>query len=64
MSSLAQVATVLPHGLNEVAEAAAREVGFIRRQRVLSGAGFVQALVLGWLGSQRRPCTNCPKRWR
>ena len=50
MSSLAQVARVLQQSLTETAEVAAREVGFIQRRRVLTGAAFVQALVLGWLG--------------
>lgn len=49
MTSLAQVAVVLQQVLTTEAEVAAREVGFIRRQRVLTGAAFVQALVLGWL---------------
>ncbi len=50
MSSLPPVAIALEQVLTTVAEEAAREVGFIRRQRVLTGASFVQALVLGWLG--------------
>jgi hypothetical protein len=35
--------------LTEVADEAARAVGFVQRRRVLSGAVFVQALVLGFL---------------
>jgi hypothetical protein len=27
----------------------AREVGFVERDRVISGADFVQSLILGWL---------------
>ena len=49
MSSLPQIAAALQQVLGADAETAAREVGFVRRQRVLTGAGFVQALVLGWL---------------
>ncbi len=49
MERLPQVAAALPHLLTEGAETAAAEVGFVRRRRVLTGAGFVQALVLGWL---------------
>ena len=35
--------------LGETAERAARQAGWLVRMRKLSGAGFVQALVLGWL---------------
>ncbi len=49
MESLPQVAAVLQHVLTRVAETAASEVGFVRRRRRLTGASFVQALVLGWL---------------
>lgn len=49
MESLPQIATALQHDLTTVAESAAAEVGFVRRRRMLSGASFVQALVLGWL---------------
>jgi Transposase DDE domain len=49
MESLAQVAAALQHVLTEVADAAAPEVGFVRRRRVLTGGLFAQALVLGWL---------------
>jgi hypothetical protein len=50
MPSLPHLATVLEHVLTTVADEAAVAVGFIRRRRVLTGATFVQALVLGWLG--------------
>lgn len=50
MQSLPQVATVLEYVLTCVADEAAVAVGFVRRRRVLSGATFVQGLVLGWLG--------------
>lgn len=49
MESLPQMAAAMEQILTTVAGAAAREVGFVRRQRVLSGALFVQALVLGFL---------------
>jgi hypothetical protein len=49
MSSLPQVAAALEQVVTEVATEAAGPVGFVRRQRVLTGALFVQALVLGWL---------------
>jgi hypothetical protein len=48
--SLPQIATALEQVLTTVADDAAVAVGFTRRQRVLTGATFVQALVLGWLG--------------
>jgi hypothetical protein len=35
--------------LTTVADQAARDAGFVRRRRQLSGAAFAQALVLGWL---------------
>ncbi len=50
MESLAQIAAALQQVLTTVADEAAREVGFIRRRRVWTGAGFVQTLVFGWLG--------------
>jgi hypothetical protein len=49
MESLPQMSATLEHVLTEVADEAARTVGFVRRRRVLSGAVFVQALVLGFL---------------
>lgn len=49
MPSVPQLADALTHVLTVVAEEAGRTVGFIRRQRVLDGATFVQGLVLGWL---------------
>lgn len=49
MESLPQGAAALQHVLTRVAETAASEVGFVRRRRRLTGASFVQALVLGWL---------------
>jgi hypothetical protein len=49
MESLPRVAAAMQHVLTEVAERAAREAGFVRRRRVVTGPLFVQALVLGWL---------------
>ena len=34
-----------------MADAAARETGFVQRQSKMGGAGFVQALVFGWMGN-------------
>jgi hypothetical protein len=44
------VAQALQGLLTTVADAAARESGFVRRARKVTGANFVQALVFGWLG--------------
>lgn len=49
MTSMAQLATVLQRLLTTVADAAARETGFVQRVRQLTGALFVQTLVFGWL---------------
>jgi len=46
-STLPQVADAMRYVLTDVAEEAARQSGFLRRQRKLSGATFVQALVFG-----------------
>lgn len=49
MSTIAEVAKAMQKVLRQVANGAARDTGFIKRQRTVSGAGFVQTLVLGWL---------------
>jgi len=49
MNSVAHFAETVQRILEEEAEQLAREVGFIERERVISGAGFVQTLILGWL---------------
>src|SRR5713101_9805152 len=49
MTSIPQVAEAIRRILTEEADQLAREVGFIQRERVLSGADFVQTLLLGWL---------------
>ncbi len=49
MNSVPQVAETLQRILGEEAEQLAREVGFLQRERVLSGADFVQSLIFGWL---------------
>src|SRR5215216_1183825 len=55
MSSIAQltqdVATHLQQVLAACAEKAARSSGWCQRQRKLTGATFVQALVLGWVAN-------------
>jgi hypothetical protein len=49
MSSVTQMADTLQQIIGEEVEQVAREVGFIQRERVLSGADFVQSLIFGWL---------------
>ena len=49
MKSVPQVAETVQRILAEEVEQLAREVGFIQRLRVLSGADFVQSLILGSL---------------
>jgi DDE family transposase len=47
--SVTALAADLQTLLTDDAETAARESGFLRRARKLTGAGFVQSLVLGWM---------------
>lgn len=49
MSTIAEVAQAMQKVLTQVANEAARQTGFIKRLRRISGASFVQTLVLGWL---------------
>lgn len=49
MSSIPQVSQALQTVFTTVATSASQTTGFIRRQRQLTGAGFVQALVFGFL---------------
>src|SRR5207302_287163 len=49
MNTVPQFAETLQRILEEEAEQLAHEVGFIQRERVLSGADFVQTLILSWL---------------
>lgn len=51
MTTLTQVAEAMQYVLTEVANRAAVESGFIQRQRKLTGAGFVQMLVFGWMAN-------------
>ncbi len=53
MSSIPYVAAVLQTVFTTVANHAARTSGFIQRQRQLTGASFVQALVFGFLANPR-----------
>jgi hypothetical protein len=49
MTTLTHFAETVQRIVEEEAEQLAREVGFIKRARVLSGADFVQSLIFGWL---------------
>src|SRR5947209_2212144 len=49
MTSVTHFAEIVQRILEAEAEQLAREVGFIQRERVISGADFVQTLILGWL---------------
>ena len=51
MTSITQVSLALQTVLTTVANSAARTSGFIQRQRVLTGASWVQALVFGFLAT-------------
>jgi len=51
MTSIACLSRTLLPLLTTTADAAAKDSGFIRRQRRLTGSGFVLTLVLGWLSN-------------
>lgn len=47
--SVQSLATALQTLLTTIADRAAKDSGFVRRVRKITGAGFVQSLVLGWM---------------
>lgn len=49
MKTIAQLPEVMQRLLTVRADELARATGFIRRRRKLTGSGFVQAVVFGWL---------------
>lgn len=51
MNILSQVTKGMQVILTSVADIVARHTGFIQRLRKLSGSGFVQTLVFGWLSN-------------
>lgn len=51
MPTLARVSKDLRFLLTNYSDIAGREVGFVMRQSKLGGAGFVQALVFGWMAN-------------
>ena len=51
MEILSQVAEGMQAVLTEASDIIGRKTGFIKRLRKLSGSGFVQTLVFGWLSN-------------
>lgn len=51
MNIISKVANVMQAVLTYTADAIARKTGFIKRLRKLTGSGFVQTLVFGWLSN-------------
>jgi len=49
MISVSQIGEALEQVLEKDANRLAREIGFVKRERKLSGADFVQIMVFGWL---------------
>jgi hypothetical protein len=49
MTSVAEIGQALKRVLSETATVAARATGFVQRASKMTGAGFVQTTVLGWL---------------
>ena len=49
MTTITELCPVIQGLLNETANRVAQETGFIRRQRQITGAGFAQSVVFGWL---------------
>jgi len=51
--SVQSLAAALQTLLTDVADEAAKDSGFVRRVRKLTGAGFVQSVVLGWMADPK-----------
>ena len=51
MDIISQVTSAMQTVLTKVADTAAIATGFMKRKRKLTGAGFVQTLVFGWLAN-------------
>src|SRR2546429_9766813 len=49
MTTVPQLAQTLQTVVTTTADAAARATGFVQRRSKMTGAAFVQALVVGWL---------------
>ena len=52
-NTITRVADVMQTVLEEVPQAQARATGFVKRQRKLTAAVFVKALIFGWLSNPR-----------
>lgn len=62
MTSIAHLSRTMQTLLTTTADTAAQETGFIRRRRKLSGACFVQTLVLGWLAKPQATLKELSQR--
>lgn len=51
MTIVAEIAEAMQAVLGDWADEKAREIGFVQRQRKVSGSSFVQSLVFGWLAN-------------
>jgi Transposase DDE domain len=49
MTTITELCPIIQGLLSETANRVAKETGFIQRKRQLSGAGFAQSTILGWL---------------
>lgn len=58
MTTIPECARILQSLFTDIADQAAREVGFVQRQRCLSGAVFVQAVTFGWLNNPYAALTD------
>lgn len=52
MTIVMDIAKAMQEVLTKRADELARKTGFIKRQRNMTGSGFVQALVFGWLAER------------
>jgi hypothetical protein len=50
-TTIPQISQAMRYVLGEVAQQAAKEVGFSQRQSKLDGPVFIQTLVFGWLNN-------------
>jgi len=62
VTSIAHLSKTILTLLTTTADAAAKQTGLIQRQRCLTGSGFVQALVLGWLDNAAMTVSQLAQR--
>ena len=60
MTSVPPVARTMRTRLTTTAETAARQTGCVQCRSKLTGAGLVQTLVLGWLGTPAATLQQLP----